>query len=190
MQPNISFGRHFTRTLSIQVESKPIIDCLADLFRQIGIDIAGSVGAVANSRGSTYQSVLPPSHAGGDPFGGSIVIPSTDRPEDLYSRASRHNRETMVIRMEKIFDEVESRLSNSSSGEDDMEDYNLDTLSELEDPFERNLKHLSKPVVIGDAIPPPLNTPSIVQHVCASSPFLFYVSKSFAFSISLYIYYI
>jgi tetratricopeptide (TPR) repeat protein len=98
----------------------------------------------------------------------TVLLPSSSHPEDLYSRASQNGRESMVMRMEKIFDEVEARLASMAAAEEEEESpFDLDNFSsELEDSTsERRLRHLSKPVVIGDSIPPPLHCPPVVQHV-------------------------
>jgi hypothetical protein len=163
----VSFGKSFSRGMSVS-ETKPISVCLSSLLSHIGIDLAGSARAIGNSRTSTYR----PSSSKAKPdqdssrLTATVLLPSSSHPDDLYTRASQNGRESMVMRMEKIFDEVESRLENMPEEEDDSPLALENFSSELEDSTsDRRLRHLSKPVVIGDSIPPPLNCPSVVQHV-------------------------
>jgi hypothetical protein len=163
----VAFGKTFSRSASVS-ESKPISVCLSNLLGHIGIDIAGSMLAVG-SRSSTYRPTTSMSitdRQDSSKLLPTVLLPSSSHPEDLYTRASQNGRESMVMRMEKIFDEVEARLSGMADEEEespfDLENFS----SELEDSTsERRLRHLSKPVVIGDSIPPPLHCPAVVQHV-------------------------
>lgn len=162
----VAFGKTFSRSASVS-ESKPISVCLSNLLGHIGIDLVGSMMAVG-SRSSTYRPTTAMSitqQQESSKLLPTVLLPSSSHPEDLYTRASQNGRESMVMRMEKIFDEVESRLSNMDDDDDspfDLENFS----SELEDSTsEKRLRHLSKPVVIGDSIPPPLNCPAVVQHV-------------------------
>lgn len=163
----VAFGKSFSRGGSA-VETKPISVCLSNLLGHIGVDLAGSIQATGNSRSTTYRPTTSTmvSDDQTSRLIPTVLLPSTSQPEDLYTRASQNGRESMVMRMEKIFDEVESRLANMVDEEDtslfDLENFS----SELEDSTsERRFRHLSKPVVIGDSIPPPLHCPSVVQHV-------------------------
>jgi hypothetical protein len=172
-EKGLAFGKSFSRGMSVS-ETKSISVCLSNLLTHIGIDLAGSAQAIGNSRTSTYR----PSSSRTRPDGqdtsrqiSTVLLPSSSHPDDLYTRASQNGRESMVMRMEKIFDEVESRLASMPEDEDnsplELENFS----SELDDcTSERRLRHLSKPVVIGDSIPPPLHCPSVVQHVSQSRP--------------------
>lgn len=166
----VSFGRTVPRG-SISAENKPINTSLSNLLTNIGIDIIGSVQGVGNSKSSTYRPSTSISiHDNQNSLKGqsTILLPSSSHPEDLYSRAANNARESMIIRLEKLFDEVESRLSLMPDEDNDNQNYfELDSFShDTEDaPLDRRYRHLSKPVVIGDSIPPPINCPAIVQHV-------------------------
>jgi hypothetical protein len=166
---NKSLNKLMSRGMSVEVETKPIHTMLSSLLKQLGIDIAPSVNATANSKATTFRASAS-MHIGADdddPFTGSVVIPNSFSPDDLYTRASKNSREVMVMRMEKIFDEVDARLQSLT--DIDGEVGNADLLdefsSEMDDASENRLRHMSKPVVIGDSIPPPLSCPTTVQHV-------------------------
>lgn len=163
----VAFGKSFSRGASVS-ETKPISVCLSNLLSHIGVDLAGSIQTIGGSR-TTYRPIASTTISDDQEVCRpvpTVLLPSTSQPEDLYTRASQNGRESMVIRMEKIFDEVESRLASMPDEEDesllDLEFFS----SELEDSTsERRFRHLSKPVVIGDSIPPPLQCPAVVQHV-------------------------
>lgn len=142
---------------------------LTNLLKQLGIDIAHSVDATANSKATTFgaSASLNIGHSEDDPFAGSVLMPNTQTPDDMYTRASKNSREVMVMRMEKIFDEVDARLQGLTDLDGEIANTDLldEFSSEIDDVSDNRLRHLSKPVVIGDSIPPPLNCPTTVQHV-------------------------
>ena len=145
---------------------------LTDLLKLLGIDITSSTKATAASKASTFRAALS-FHVGeggdqdNDCFEGAIIMPSSTAPDDVYTRASKNSREVMVLRMENIFDEVESRLQHMDDmdGDNAVADLLSEFSSEIEDSSEHRFRYMSKPVVIGDSIPPPLNCPTPVQHV-------------------------
>ena len=162
-------SRHFSRGMSVPVESKPMHIMLTNLLKQLGVDVAPSTNATAASSASTFRASTNLEIGDGDePFSGTVMMPTSLTADDLYTRSGKNNREVMVLRMEKIFDEVDMRLQmlSESDGDDNAADMLDDFSSELEDGSSENrMRHLSKPVVIGDSIPPPLNCPATVQHV-------------------------
>lgn len=169
---NKALNRVMSRGMSVPIETKPMHILLSNLLKQLGIYIVPSVNATANSKATTFRpSASVHIGADDDPFEGSVVIPNSFSPDDLYTRASKNSREVMVMRLEKIFDEVDARLQSLSDldGEIASADPLDEFSSELDDTTENRFRHMSKPVVIGDAIPPPLSCPSTVQHVSTVS---------------------
>ncbi len=153
------------------VEKRAMSVCLTHLLSEIGIDL---VSSLAPNSSSTYRPTVSASVNDQDRFQSPhspVLLPSSSHPEDLYSRAGKNVREAMIIRMENIFDEVEARLAaHQPEDDDEYNPFDLENLSsELEENSsfsDRRNRHLSKPVVIGDSIPPPLHCPTVVQHVC------------------------
>lgn len=91
-----------------------------------------------------------------------VVKPSSDRPQDMHSAAGNHGRQAMMLRMEHLFDEVETRLLTRIPADDPLLQTAQTGIGEV---AEVKAKLPSKPVVIGDAIPIPSVCPQEVQQL-------------------------
>jgi len=171
-KPGVAFGRGLSRQISNIQERvpTPLNKSLADMLKTIGIDMAASTLAVADSSASTLRpaaSAPTREMKKGTSFledSGSTVHTPFKKPGDLNPTQSNSNRESMVLRMEKLFDEVDARLEGMANTDFDDELEFESFPGDGEELVERRSKRMSKPVVIGDSIPPPLNCPAQVQH--------------------------
>ena len=144
---------------------KTLADCLHDLLKDIGM----------NKYNGLDPYLLNQTVSGGeqgnldrDLFSGSVNLPNVERPEDMYSSAnSSHARQAMMLRMEHLFDEVESKVLQFYVTSDSPI---LGLLAALEmDALETKVRLPNKPVVIGDAIPVPQYCPESVQQLLEAS---------------------
>mgnify|MGYP005991056343 CR=1 FL=1 len=172
----------------LDVRNKPVAEALSDLLREIGISRVDETLSVANmtiSSPSVVTSVGSPksgmrsgehvvkhsssqSRNGGEPnlFTGSVIVPSSDKPENMHASSLNHNRQAMMLRMEHLFDEVETRCLQLTSPDSEV----LQLLSTpKEDAVETKVRLPSKPVVIGDALPVPAQCPDSVEQLLEAS---------------------
>lgn len=159
-----SFNRAASsRNLPKEEASVPMHTSLAELLKNVGIDVPDSTAALAQSvhhdkgAGSTVR--FEDSHT-------SVILPSSDKPEDMYTRTSNHTRESTYLRMENLFDEVTLKIRNMRYG-DLSEAEKQELPGDLEEYSTASLRNTGKPTVIGDSIPPPMMIPAAVQHVSA-----------------------
>ena len=158
-----SFNRAGSKKNINVEELKPMHTSLAQLLRNVGIDIPDSMAALAHTvhqdmttaAGSTVR--FEDSH-------NSVILPSTVKPEDMYTQASNHSRESTFLRMENLFDEVTLKIRNLRYS-DMSEEEKMELPGDLEEYSTASLRNTGKPTVIGDSIPPPMQVPAAVQHV-------------------------
>eukprot|EP01038_Epipyxis_sp_PR26KG_P008099 gene8099-10970_t len=100
-------------------------------------------------------------------YSGTVIIPASERSEDLYSSSGNQARQSMMLRMEHLFDEIESKLVEWLQSSPDEQDLSvLQLLSEPSDELlELKARLPSKPVVIGDAVPIPTECPESVEQL-------------------------
>lgn len=96
----------------------------------------------------------------------TVILPSSDKPEDMYSKASNHTRESTFLRMENLFDEITLKIRNLRYSDELTEGEKMELPGDLEEYSTASLRNTGKPTVIGDSIPPPMSIPASVQHVC------------------------
>lgn len=95
-------------------------------------------------------------------FTGTVVAPSSERPEDMYRSSLNHARQSMLLRMEHLFDEVESKLVVGL----DPSSAVLQLLSlPMEETLDNKTRLPTKPVVVGDALPIPVDCPDTVDQL-------------------------
>lgn len=98
----------------------------------------------------------------GGGFDGSVTMPMSQRPEDHYSGSMNHSRQAMLLRMEHLFDEIETKLLGMAESGSEA----LELLAAPSDEInEVRQKLSSKPVVIGDAVPVPTTCPEVVEQL-------------------------
>jgi hypothetical protein len=146
--------------------SKTLSDSLQELFREIGISkfdedmtfpanyptLANDPAASTIDGNKTTRTFMT----------GTIIAPSTERPVDMYQGSLNHARQSMLLRMEHLFDEVESKLVVSL----DPGSHVLQLLSMPgEETLDVKARLPSKPVVIGDALPIPADCPDTVDQL-------------------------
>lgn len=49
-------------------------------------------------------------HGEGNLFTGTVIVPSSEKPENMHASSLNHHRQAMMLRMEHLFDEVEGRI--------------------------------------------------------------------------------
>lgn len=181
----------FARKL-IDPRSKPVAESLSDLLREIGVSRVdetlsvtnmtvsspgGASVASPNSRNSPKQLhsgdhiVKHSSNTqrnGGEPnlFTGTVIAPSSDKPENMHASSLNHSRQAMMLRMEHLFDEVETRVLHATPTDSEV----LKMLTApKEEVMETKVRLPSKPVVIGDALPVPAQCPNSVEQLLEAS---------------------
>lgn len=159
-------GRAFAKVMPT-TDSKPLFRLLSDFLYRIGMNKVPLEQPVVKAAHSTEEDILFGS-VSADAFQNSgVVLSASTGPEDHYTGRANHAREAMLIRMERLFDEVESRLRyiGTVAIPDNVSAKSSHEIGE--DPFDKSKRHLSKPIVIGDAIPLPKEKtcPMTVKHV-------------------------
>jgi hypothetical protein len=117
-------------------------------------------------------------------FTGTVVQPTVQKPQDMYQSQGSHSRQSMLLRMEHLFDEVENKLlievtKSAHNTNHNTDGTNNNTPSEiltlLNAPPDEiagvDIKSRlpSKPVVIGDALPVPNQCPDTVEQLLEAS---------------------
>jgi len=158
---NRAGSRHFSKE-----EAKPIYSSLSDLLKHVGIDVPDSMAALARTAHVHHEESVT---GGGstvrfEDTTSTVILPSSDKPEDMYSKASNHTRESTFLRMENLFDEVTLKIRNLRYSDDLTEGEKMDLPGDLEEYSTASLRNTGKPTVIGDSIPPPMSIPASVQH--------------------------
>lgn len=181
MHRAFSFNRGGSMKTVTKEEFKPMHMSLSQLLKNVGIDVPDSMAALAHSvhrdtsaTGSTIRFE--------DSYN-SVILPSSDKPEDLYTQASKHTRESTFLRMENLFDEVTLKIRNLRYA-DISEEEKQELPGDLEEYSTASLRNTGKPTVIGDSIPPPMQIPAAVQHVSLCN---FYFQIFFALLCSTYV---
>lgn len=178
----------FARKL-VDARNKPIAEALSDLLREVGISrtdetlsvanmsITSPVGSPAPSRAKqsvaftgdqTVKHSSNTTSGGGEPnlFTGTVIVPTSEKPENMHAASLNHSRQAMMLRMEHLFDEVETRALRLTPPESEV----LTILSApKEEVMETKLRLPSKPVVIGDALPVPAECPDSVEQLLEAS---------------------
>lgn len=176
-------SRNIVRGNNHAQEQKQLSVILTSMLKSMGIDMSDPpVVQKKTEKPPKFKSCLSYASVGDDntvhslditdPFPGTVLLSSTIAPAgsgapDDQRRAStcgaNHSREAMLLRMANIFDEVEDRIrflkKESALLEEEMIVHKFDVQ------INRSTLHQSKPVVIGDAIPPPSSAPDIVNQV-------------------------
>jgi hypothetical protein len=165
-------------TKKFDPENKPLDQVLGDLIRDLGIDRSANKpmegDMMLDSLNSPSRS-LPQGRGGGDQgsragstisIPGTVVLPSQQRPENLYTGTLSHSRHAQLMRMENLFEEIESKVLG-------MLDPGSDVLAMItlpnDDTVDVRSRLSSKPVVIGDAVPVPAICPEPVEQLLQAS---------------------
>ena len=53
-------------------------------------------------------------------FTGTVIVPSSDKPENMHASSLNHHRQAMMLRMEHLFDEVETRCLTLTSPDSEV----------------------------------------------------------------------
>lgn len=180
-------------TQSSSESNKSLAETFVDLIRAIGIDksLDGSLSAnemrlspakldgkilsiasspeqasaiiAATNPASPYTAAESLAKASGGHAVGVVTMPTSTRPEDAYSSAMNHSRHAQLLRMEHLFEEIETKmLTHLGSGSEIVA---LLASTSLEERFESRSRLSSKPVVIGDAVPVPSVCPEPVEQL-------------------------
>lgn len=145
---------------------KLLADCLNDLLKDIGMNKYNGMDPTMNQANDSMSENT--QNLDRDLFAGSVSLPNVERAEDMYSSAnSSHSRQAMMLRMEHLFDEVESKvLQFYLTPESPILSLLIIPDNELSD---TKVRLPSKPVVIGDAIPVPVFCPDAVEQLLEAS---------------------
>jgi len=176
----------------VDIDTKPFVDIVLEFFKSIGIDkgkdIAGDskrgieafrsssptqqgvdnrmnarpasaateISYDANSRGNTA-----------DDGKGRVKVPAADTPMDQYASTMNHSRQAMLMRMEHLFDEIETKLLPLVGSDTELMLLLAasQTDKEINEAMESKGRITSKPVVIADAVPVPLQCPEIAEQL-------------------------
>ncbi|KAJ1427008.1 hypothetical protein B484DRAFT_397353 [Ochromonadaceae sp. CCMP2298] len=179
----------------INYRNKPIAESVNDLLREIGISKSGepliagnatlssTVGAGTgddlsrsprqNAFDGKTTGDITVKHSGNSGtsseanlFTGTVILPNSDKPENMHSSSLNHSRQAMMLRMEHLFDEVETRVLDLTAPDSEV----LLLLSApKEEILDAKVRLPSKPVVIGDALPVPASCPDSVEQLLEAS---------------------
>ena len=164
----------------IDADAKPLQDLLSELIRDIGMDrstnrLQDSSNIHMLDPDTTNPGNALPSSISGDRMSssfagsalsypaGTIVLPSHDQPENLYTGTMDHTRHVQNMRMENLFHEIEAKVIDMLDTDSDVTAFIARQSDEVAlDPKSRLT---SKPVVIGDAVPVPEDCPESVEQL-------------------------
>jgi hypothetical protein len=170
----------------VDPRNKPVAEALSDLLREIGISRVDETLSMANLTLNSHAGSVTGSktgHAAADHvvkhsanghagpgesnlFTGTVIVPSSEKPENMHAASLNHHRQAMMLRMEHLFDEVETRCLALTPPDSEV----LQLLSApKEDVMETKVRLPSKPVVIGDALPVPAECPDSVEQLLEAS---------------------
>lgn len=179
-------------TPSSSESNKSLAEIFVDLIRAIGIDKSldgssanemrlsptksdGKILSIASSPeqasaivattnpASPYMAAQSFGKASGGHAIGVVTMPTSTRPEDAYSSSMNHSRHAQLLRMEHLFEEIETKmLTHLGSGSEIVA---LLASTSLEERLESRSRLSSKPVVIGDAVPVPSVCPEPVEQL-------------------------
>lgn len=172
-----SLGSSKFATKRFDAENKPMEQVLSDLIRDLGIDrsvnkpIEGDM--MLESLNSPSRSIprgrsgdMGNTHAGSTlSVPGTVVLPSQNRPENQYTGTLSHSRHAQLMRMENLFEEIESKVLGMLDPGSDV----LAMMSLPNDIVDAKSRLTSKPVVIGDAVPVPAICPEPVEQLLQAS---------------------
>lgn len=184
-----SAGGKFAKKV-VPSDSKPMSEIFVDLVRALGIDktisdssssefrlspsktngkiissaTAPTKDAADASFGRTEPIALDSSQRqNGNRISGVVTMPTSTRPEDAYSSSMNHSRHAQLLRMEHLFEEIETKmLERLGPGSEVVA---LLASASLEDKVDVRSRLSSKPVVIGDAVPVPAICPEPVEQL-------------------------
>lgn len=156
-------------------ETTSMSDILLDLFKKMGLHKSSSISNTLNSPTATAnlqssmqtmqisaQATIEVGSQGSALDNGAVVAPTSEAPQDQYTGATNHNRQAMMLRMEHLFDEMETKLLL-------IIDSTSETMQLLSEPGDEMTdtkpRLISKPVVIGDAVPVPVSCPEAVEQL-------------------------
>ena len=161
-------------------KSKPLSELLHDLLRDIGISKMddNNKTKTVTIDGAATPGMSPPRQITGSPsqskdpshpvniepnlFSGTVVAPSGNQPQDMYSSSFNHSRQAMMMRMEHLFDEVESKVMQLLPPQSEV----LVLLASPPDEvLDTKVRLPTKPVVIGDALPVPAQCPLEIEQL-------------------------
>ena len=156
-------------------ESKNMADIILDLFKKMGLHKSSIISNSLNSPTATanlqssmqtmnisMQATIDIEPRESSLENGAVVAPTSDGPQDQYTGTMNHNRQAMMLRMEHLFDEMETKLLLiiESSSE------TMQLLTEPgDDMHDAKPRLVSKPIVIGDAVPVPQSCPEAVEQL-------------------------
>lgn len=176
----------------VDIRNRPLVDSLLELFREIGISKQTEQIEVANPNlytiDNTNQVLMEMKNrmmrssggggggrrGGGDGgghehnlFTGTVIAPSSHKPQSLHSSSLQHSRQAMMLRMEYLFDEVETRVMEITPPESEV--ILMISTNPKDDVDDNKIKLSSKPVVIADALPVPSQCPDSVEQLLEAS---------------------
>lgn len=170
----------FEKTFAKKSVGKALSESLQEFFRDIGISkfeeeltFPTNYPNLSATNTSNFQATTNnPMNLTMSPnqnrnlFTGTVIAPASERPQDMYHSSLNHSRQSMLLRMEHLFDEVESKLVG-------LMDSGAPILTLLATPGEEivdgKARLPTKPVVIGDALPVPSDCPESVEQLLEAS---------------------
>eukprot|EP00607_Mallomonas_marina_P006689 CAMPEP_0182438286 /NCGR_PEP_ID=MMETSP1167-20130531/85652_1 /TAXON_ID=2988 /ORGANISM="Mallomonas Sp, Strain CCMP3275" /LENGTH=451 /DNA_ID=CAMNT_0024631567 /DNA_START=554 /DNA_END=1906 /DNA_ORIENTATION=+ len=110
---------------------------------------------------------------GDSTFVGEVNLPMSSKPEDSYSSSMKLERQAMLVRMDRIFDDIGEKLRKVTYTHAQLDPLLSSTVlystTDEHTKPDMQLKFASKPVVIGDAVPLPASCPAVVEQLLESS---------------------
>jgi hypothetical protein len=97
---------------------------------------------------------------------GSVIMPSSHKAEDTYQSSANHSRQAMMLRMEHLFDEIESKILITTPKDSAIFQILAEPSGDDMAALETGKARLpTKPIVIGDAVPMPSQCPEMVENL-------------------------
>jgi hypothetical protein len=152
----------------IDPKARPLVDILQDFLKHIGIN--KSEEKLSHLKGTNDQpadaervNVLKATdQESKSDLTGMVSQPSTNRAENMYQSAGDHKKQSLLLRIDHLFDEIEAKLVTQLPSDAPI----LSLLSKSSDEFpDGKVKLPSKPVVIFDAVPIPSCCPETVEQL-------------------------
>jgi hypothetical protein len=156
----------------VEADARPLQDMISDLIRDLGLGTRTGDNSNVSEAGVDEMDpflALPAdsrrTHGTSIAYPGKVVLPSQQRPENMYTGTISHSRHAQLLRLDALFEEVQAQvLKLLETGSDVL--VMLSAAPPIDEAGDRAAAKLSsKPVVIGDAVPVPAVCPEPVEQL-------------------------